>query len=150
MLIILYAIGFGLFGYLCGSLPFAVWITRLVKGVDVRAAGSGHATTTNVIRQAGLLPGAAVFILAPDLPALFIEQARLILQLGFAHGRRLEPLRAAELTVVLVAGLGLRRVARVVRRKTLFPAWALQGSIAYTGTLALGEAALAYFSSTSR
>ena len=63
MLIILYAIGFGLFGYLSGSLPFAVWITRLVKGVDVRAAGSGHATTTNTIRQAGLLPGVAVFIL---------------------------------------------------------------------------------------
>jgi glycerol-3-phosphate acyltransferase PlsY len=63
MLIILYAIGFGLLGYLRGSLPFAVWITRLVKGVDVRAAGSGHATSTNTIRQAGLLPGALVFIL---------------------------------------------------------------------------------------
>jgi len=63
MLIILYAIGFGLFGYLCGSLPFAVWITRLVKGVDVLAAGSGHATATNTIRQAGFLPGALVFIL---------------------------------------------------------------------------------------
>ena len=63
MLIVLYAIGFGLFGYLCGSLPFAVWITRLVKGVDVRAAGSGHATATNTIRQAGFLPGALVFIL---------------------------------------------------------------------------------------
>ena len=63
MLIILYALGFGLFGYLCGSLPFAVWITRLVKGVDVRAAGSGHATATNTIRQAGFLPGALVFIL---------------------------------------------------------------------------------------
>jgi len=63
MLIILYALGFGLLGYLCGSLPFAVWITRLVKGVDVRDAGSGHATTTNVIRQAGFLPGAAVFLL---------------------------------------------------------------------------------------
>ena len=60
---ILYALGFGLLGYLCGSLPFAVWITRLVKGVDVRAAGSGHATSTNTIRQAGLLPGALVFIL---------------------------------------------------------------------------------------
>jgi glycerol-3-phosphate acyltransferase PlsY len=59
----LYAIGFGILGYLCGSLPFAVWITRLVKGVDVRAAGSGHATTTNTIRQAGFLPGALVFIL---------------------------------------------------------------------------------------
>lgn len=63
MQIILSAIGFGLFGYLCGSLPFAVWITRLVKGVDVRAAGSGHATATNTVRQAGVLPGALVFIL---------------------------------------------------------------------------------------
>jgi glycerol-3-phosphate acyltransferase PlsY len=59
----LYAIGFGLFGYLSGSLPFAIWITRLVKGVDVREAGSGHATTTNTIRQAGFLPGALVFVL---------------------------------------------------------------------------------------
>jgi glycerol-3-phosphate acyltransferase PlsY len=63
MLVILNAIGFGLFGYLCGSLPFAVWITRLVKGVDVRASGSGHATATNTIRQAGFLPGASVFLL---------------------------------------------------------------------------------------
>jgi glycerol-3-phosphate acyltransferase PlsY len=59
----LYAIGFGLVGYLSGSLPFAIWITRLVKGVDVREAGSGHATTTNTIRQAGILPGALVFVL---------------------------------------------------------------------------------------
>ncbi len=60
---ILYALVFGSLGYLCGSLPFAVWVTRLVKGVDVRAAGSGHATATNTIRQAGFLPGAAVFLL---------------------------------------------------------------------------------------
>ena len=63
MQIVLFATGFGLLGYLSGSLPFAVWITRLAKGVDVRAAGSGHATTTNTIRQAGFLPGALVFIL---------------------------------------------------------------------------------------
>jgi len=43
---LLYTLGFGLLGYLCGSLPFAIWITRLVKGVDVREAGSGHATTS--------------------------------------------------------------------------------------------------------
>ena len=58
-----YAVGFSLIGYLCGSLPFAVWITHLVKGVDVRDGGSGHATTTNTIRQAGFLPGALVFVL---------------------------------------------------------------------------------------
>jgi glycerol-3-phosphate acyltransferase PlsY len=63
MQIILYVLGFSLIGYLSGSLPFAIWITRLVKGVDVRNAGSGHATTTNTIRQAGFLPGALVFIL---------------------------------------------------------------------------------------
>jgi glycerol-3-phosphate acyltransferase PlsY len=46
--------------YLSGSLPFSVWVTRYVKGVDVRAAGSGHATTTNTIRQAGFGWGALV------------------------------------------------------------------------------------------
>jgi glycerol-3-phosphate acyltransferase PlsY len=60
---VLYAFGFSLLGYLSGSLSFAIWITRLVKGVDVRAAGSGHATATNTIRQAGFLPGALVFVL---------------------------------------------------------------------------------------
>jgi len=54
---------FPLLGYLSGSLPFSIWITRLVKGVDVRDAGSGHATTTNTIRQAGFGWGALVLIL---------------------------------------------------------------------------------------
>ena len=50
-------------GYLFGSLPFSIWVTRYVRGVDVRAAGSGHATTTNTIRQAGFGWGALVAIL---------------------------------------------------------------------------------------
>jgi glycerol-3-phosphate acyltransferase PlsY len=54
---------FPLLGYLSGSLPFSIWITRLSKGVDVRDAGSGHATTTNTIRQAGFGWGALVLIL---------------------------------------------------------------------------------------
>jgi glycerol-3-phosphate acyltransferase PlsY len=57
------AIVFPLLGYLCGSLPFAVWVTRLVKGVDVRQAGSGHAGATNTFRQAGLGPGLLVLVL---------------------------------------------------------------------------------------
>jgi glycerol-3-phosphate acyltransferase PlsY len=54
---------FPLLGYLSGSLPFSVWVTRYAKGVDVRDAGSGHATTTNTIRQAGFGWGALVAIL---------------------------------------------------------------------------------------
>ena len=54
---------FPLLGYLFGSLPFSIWITRFVKNVDVRDAGSGHATTTNTIRQAGFGWGALVLLL---------------------------------------------------------------------------------------
>jgi len=60
---ILFALAFAAGGYVCGSLAFSVWITRLVKGVDVRSSGSGHATTTNTIRQAGFAAGALVLIL---------------------------------------------------------------------------------------
>jgi acyl phosphate:glycerol-3-phosphate acyltransferase len=60
---ILLSLIFALFGYICGSLTFAIWITRLLKGVDVREAGSGHATTTNTVRQAGFAAGALVLVL---------------------------------------------------------------------------------------
>ncbi len=67
-------------GYLAGSLPFALWITRLVKDVDIRDGGSGHVTTTNTIRQAGFAPGAAVLILDISkgfLPTYFAIRAGL-------------------------------------------------------------------------
>lgn len=54
---------FPLLGYLSGSLTPSIWITRLIKGVDVREAGSGHATTTNTIRQAGFGWGALVLLI---------------------------------------------------------------------------------------
>jgi acyl phosphate:glycerol-3-phosphate acyltransferase len=60
---ILFSFLFPILGYLSGSLPFSVWVMRLAKGVDVRNAGSGHATTTNTIRQAGFGWGALVAVL---------------------------------------------------------------------------------------
>ena len=54
---------FPILGYLFGSLPFSIWITRYVKHVDVRDSGSGHATTTNTIRLAGFGWGALVLVL---------------------------------------------------------------------------------------
>ena len=50
-------------GYLSGSLPFGLWITRLIKNIDIRDGGSGHVGATNTIRQAGFAPGVAVLIL---------------------------------------------------------------------------------------
>jgi glycerol-3-phosphate acyltransferase PlsY len=60
---ILAGLGFIAIGYLAGSASFALWVTRAVRGVDVRDAGSHHATATNTIRQAGWLTGIAVLIL---------------------------------------------------------------------------------------
>jgi glycerol-3-phosphate acyltransferase PlsY len=69
-----------LLGYLSGSLPFAVWVTRLATGADVRDAGSGHAGATNTIRQAGFGWGALVL-------ALDIAKGFLPVWLAFSVGR---------------------------------------------------------------
>jgi glycerol-3-phosphate acyltransferase PlsY len=39
-----------LFGYLCGSIPFGVVVTRLAGTQDVRSVGSGNIGATNVLR----------------------------------------------------------------------------------------------------
>jgi len=83
---------FPLLGYLSGSLPFSIWVTRWVKGVDVRDAGSGHATTTNTIRQAGFAWGVLVAIL--DLAKGFIP-TWLALHVGHGIPPYIVPLTAA-------------------------------------------------------
>ena len=54
---------FVLVGYLAGSLPFSVWVSRLFCGKDVREGGSHHATATNVLRQSGWPAGLLVLLL---------------------------------------------------------------------------------------
>ena len=49
--------------YLIGSIPSAVWIGRLLYGIDVRQHGSGNAGATNVIRVLGYKAGIPVLLL---------------------------------------------------------------------------------------
>jgi acyl phosphate:glycerol-3-phosphate acyltransferase len=44
-----YAAAF-VFGYLCGSIPFGILLTRLAGAPDLRAIGSGNIGATNVLR----------------------------------------------------------------------------------------------------
>jgi len=48
--------------YLIGSIPSAVWIGKLLYGIDVREHGSGNAGATNVIRVFGYKAGVPVML----------------------------------------------------------------------------------------
>jgi acyl phosphate:glycerol-3-phosphate acyltransferase len=52
-----------LVGYLLGSMPWGFWLTKLVKGVDIRTVGSGNPGATNVWRVFGFKLGLAVAVL---------------------------------------------------------------------------------------
>lgn len=57
------AVGLITLGYLSGSIPFGVLVTRLFTKKDVRAHGSGNIGATNVARVAGKKVGALVLVL---------------------------------------------------------------------------------------
>lgn len=52
-------------GYVCGSLPWGLWIGRLARGVDIRTVGSGNLGATNVYRTLG--PGLGILTLLLDI-----------------------------------------------------------------------------------
>lgn len=91
------------------------------------------------------LVGAAVFVPGVDMPVLTMNQARLVLRIALAHGETVDASRLPELLAVVAGGAGLRTVAREALGALPVAGWALKGAIAYTGTRAIGEAALQYF-----
>jgi len=50
-------------GYLCGALPWGLWLGRWLRGVDVRTLGSGNLGATNVYRSLGAALGIATLVL---------------------------------------------------------------------------------------
>lgn len=85
---------------------------------------------------------AVVFVPGADLPALSVNQIRMLTRLGKVHGRDggNELLREAAVTVG--AGLGFRALARSLLDFVPVAGWAVKSAVAYTGTRALGEAAV--------
>jgi len=88
------------------------------------------------------LIAAAVWIRGADLPALALNELRLVLRLAQAHGeddggRE----RLPDLAFAVGAAFGLRAVARELLELVPTPGWAVRGLVGYAGTRALGEAA---------
>ncbi|HVU76098.1 MAG TPA: hypothetical protein VHC67_00855 [Gaiellaceae bacterium] len=95
-------------------------------------------------RKNGLV-GAAVFVPGVDMPILTLNQVRLVLRLALAHGQEIDNERAVELLGVVGAGFGFRALAHELLDLVPVAGWAVKGGVAYSGTRAIGEAAVRYF-----
>jgi uncharacterized protein (DUF697 family) len=85
---------------------------------------------------------AAVFVPGVDLPLLTMNQIRLVLRVALAHGEELDQNRALEIVGVVGAGYGFRMLAREALDLIPVAGWAVKGAVAYSGTRAIGAAAV--------
>jgi len=109
-----------------------------------------HAAVARIIRRTAFenaLVGALVIVPGADMPVMTLNQVRMVLRIGAAYGNDVEPQRAPEILAVVGAGFGLRAVAHQGLKLVPAAGWALKGAVGYTGTLALGRAAVLYYES---
>ena len=99
---------------------------------------------TAASRRNGLI-GVAVFIPGVDMPILTLNQIRMVLWIALANDQAIDRRRSLELLAVVGAGFGFRAAARELLDFTPFAGWAVKAAVAYTGTRAIGEAAIRYF-----
>ena len=76
-----------LVAFLVGAMPWALWVGKLARGVDVRQHGSGNLGATNVYRTLGPALGWTVFVLDALKGALAVALAGAIAGDAFPGGR---------------------------------------------------------------
>jgi uncharacterized protein (DUF697 family) len=87
----------------------------------------------------------AVWIPGADMPLLTAVEMRMMLAIGVCYGEEIGADRAVELLGLLGAGFGLRAAARELLDVVPLAGWVVKGGVAYSGTRALGRAAVEYF-----
>jgi uncharacterized protein (DUF697 family) len=73
----------------------------------------------------------------------------MVLRLAAIYDQPLSPDRLREVLAVLGGGFALRSAARQVAKFIPGPGWLVGGAIGYTGTFAMGKAAIEYFRRTT-
>jgi len=109
----------------------------------VRRAVAEEAIKNTAFQNAVI--GGVMIIPGADMPLMTANQAKMILQIAAAYGEPLGAERIKELAAVVGGAFALRAVAR--QALTIVPGlgWAIKAGIGYSGTLAMGYAALEYF-----
>ena len=110
---------------------------------SVRRTYCDHVVLTNAA-QNGVI-GVVVIIPGADMPAMTANQIRMVLKIAHAYGEELGLDRAVEILSVVGTGFVLRTLARQALEFVPGFGWALKGAIGFSGTIALGQAAIAYF-----
>lgn len=67
-----------IFSYLIGSIPTAVWVSKVVYNIDIRDYGSGNAGATNTFRVLGSKWGSFVMVVDMLKGLLVVQMAYLI------------------------------------------------------------------------
>jgi uncharacterized protein (DUF697 family) len=109
----------------------------------VRRAYCDHVVLTNATQNAVI--GVVVIIPGADLPAMTANQIRMILKISAAYGEDVGLDRALEILSVVGTAFVFRALARQALDFVPGFGWALKGTVGFTATVALGQAAIAYF-----
>jgi uncharacterized protein (DUF697 family) len=111
---------------------------EFVRRAVAREAVQATAWQNAAIGGLSIIPGA-------DMPLMTLNQGKMLLQVAAAYGQELGADRVKELAAVVGGGFLLRTLAR--QALTLVPGfgWAVKAGVGYTGTVAMGNAAIAYF-----
>ena len=91
------------------------------------------------------LIGATFFVPGADMPAMTLNQGRMMLSLAGIYGVQIDRERAVELMGLVGIGFGLRALARSILRSAPGIGWVIKASTGFTGTVAVGFAAMRYF-----
>ena len=109
----------------------------------LRRAYCDHVVLANASQNAVI--GAVVIIPGADMPAMTANQIRMVLKIAAAYGEEIGLDRALEILSLVGTAFVFRTLARQALDVVPGFGWALKGAVGFTGTVALGEAAIAYF-----
>ena len=99
------------------------------------------------VQNAGI--GLVVIIPGADMPVMTLNQAKMLLQIAAAYGQNLGKERILELAAVVGGGFACRAIARQLIGMIPGFGWAVKAGVGFTGTMAMGYAAIAYFEQLS-
>lgn len=109
----------------------------------VRKPLSLEAVNSTALQNAGV--GLLVVIPGADMPVMTLNQAKMLLMIAAAYGEELNLERVKELAALVGGAFACRAVARQLVAFVPALGWAVKAAIGYSGTVAMGRAAIEYY-----